>query len=64
MPVETLSITDREVTRRVRKEQRRRRDTTPTKTATKLLLEYFTLIDHGVVPTARDPNSSPAPATR
>lgn len=44
-----LFITDHEVVTRVSREQRRRRDKTPTKTATKLLTEYFALMDNGIL---------------
>lgn len=42
-----LYITDREVIKKVKKEQQRRQDKKPTQTATKLLLEYFSLMQSG-----------------
>lgn len=44
-----LPITDGDLIRRVVREQARRGDSTPTKTATKLILERLTLLEEPVV---------------
>lgn len=58
---ETLEITDRDLIRRIARQQKRRGDKTPTKTAGKLLTEYLTLLEHGALKTG-DRADAPAEA--
>jgi hypothetical protein len=44
-----LEINDQDLIRRIAREQKRRGDKKSTKTASKLLTEYLTLIEHGAV---------------